>query len=181
MRFEWPKIKSTRTDRPGGLSRALLTFSDGSELISLRLPARRVSTTAEEEKKRREENDARGQRLFSTSIFNVRPFFFWAASSSSTNRFAFAFFFPPLFKNFFSSSFAPSTLPMAFLLSPRRNFQLCARTRCRCFVSSGAAVTKAAKKKTSSSVEGTCRLKCRLLRQCRCHFRIWRCNHAELN
>lgn len=47
-------------------------------------------------------NDARGQRLFSTSVFNVRPFFFWAASSSSTNRFDFFFF---LFRRFSRISF----------------------------------------------------------------------------
>jgi hypothetical protein len=41
-----------------------------------------VSTTAKNhvEKARKEyKNDARGQRLFFSSVFNVRPFFFWAS------------------------------------------------------------------------------------------------------
>lgn len=58
-------------------------------------------------------NDARGQRLFSSSVFNLRPFFFWALFLSS------CVFFFTTFKNFFSSLFYALVFfppPMAFLL-----------------------------------------------------------------
>lgn len=113
------------------------------ELISvvdgLHFQALRPKKTPRQQKRKKNEeeymNDARGQRLFSTSVFNVRPFFFWALFLFFNNiffsilRISFRLLYATVFfhtADGFSSSCSSSLFPF-------REILLCARTM-RCSV-----------------------------------------------
>lgn len=106
------------------------------------------STTSEKNNKKNKEeymNDARGQRLFSTSVFNVRPFFFWAVFLFFNNIFFFSILrisFRLLYATvFFHTADGFSSSPSSCRSFPFVKFLLCARTM-RCFVFFLRCVTK---------------------------------------